>query len=76
MEENLNMAKIMAKGYFSYGMTSAPRILAQYKKTTTFAQSIWNLEKSSFDKFWTCPYAWNFLICMALGGAAIVFAQS
>ena len=29
-----------------------------------------------FDKFWTCPHVQNFLICMALGGAAIVFAQS
>ena len=29
-----------------------------------------------FDKFWTCPHVRNFLICMALGGAAIVFAQS
>ena len=29
-----------------------------------------------FDKFWTCPYVRNFLICMALVGAAIVFAQS
>ena len=29
-----------------------------------------------FDKFWTWPHVQNFLICMALGGAAIFFAQS